>query len=166
MFEKKCIEKTCTKLMVDFKGKSTCLELFYALMYAIYVRWIFIFTCIYPSLTYKQDLTQGQFLSEVNRFEFRDFLLFDWLTNQGWRARLALQFIYSWRENNWIHTFPKDISSLQNVSPRIWSRVTVSISCDGKHYTTKTSKYLYLYGFKYSYLILIIIWLQVILGAQ
>ena len=30
------------------------------------------------------------------------------------RTQSALLFTHSWRENNWIHTFPKDISAMGN----------------------------------------------------
>ena len=54
-------------------------------------------------------------------------------------TKAALLFIHSWRENNWIHTFPKGISAMWNaVSSRIWTRIAVSISYDDNHYTTGT----------------------------
>ena len=60
---------------------------------------------------------------------------------------LRYYFTHSWRENNWIHTFPKDMSGI------IWnqSRVAVSISYDDKHYTTGTW-YIYIYIYIYIYL--------------
>ena len=59
-----------------------------------------------PTPTLGQDMTQGQFLAEFNRFEFRAFFLLDLLH--------YLLFTHSWRENNWIHTFPKGISAMWN----------------------------------------------------
>ena len=63
------------------------------------------------------------------------------MSHQGCRTQSVLLFTHSWRENNWIHTFPKGISAMQLVSYRIWTRVSVSISYDNNHYTTGTSKY-------------------------
>ena len=42
------------------------------------------------------------------------FLLLDKLPHQGWRNQSVLLFTHSWRENNWIHTFPKGISAMWN----------------------------------------------------
>ena len=40
-----------------------------------------------PTPPLGQDMTQGQFFKSVfNRFEFRVFLLLDWLLHQGWRT--------------------------------------------------------------------------------
>ena len=39
-----------------------------------------------PTLPCVQDVTQGQFLAKVNRFEFRVFLLPDWFPYQSQRA--------------------------------------------------------------------------------
>ena len=36
------------------------------------------------------------------------------LPPQGWRTQSAILFTHSWRENNWIHTFPKGISAMWN----------------------------------------------------
>ena len=87
--------------------------------------------------------TRSIFKAEFNRFEFRVFCLLDLLPYQGWRTQSALLFTHSWRENNWIHTFPKGIilvpCEMQSVSSRIWTRVAVSNSCDDNYYTTGTS---------------------------
>ena len=58
--------------------------------------------------------TGSIFEVEFNRFEFRVFLLLDSLPHQGWRTKSALLFTHSWKENNWIHTFPKGISAMWN----------------------------------------------------
>ena len=34
---------------------------------------------------------------------------------EGWRNQSVLLFTHSWRENNWINTFPKGISAMWNV---------------------------------------------------
>ena len=44
------------------------------------------------------------------RFEFRVFLLLDRLPYQNLRAQNVLLIAHRWRENNWMHTFPKTIS--------------------------------------------------------
>ena len=54
------------------------------------------------------------FKAEFNRTYFRDFLLQDKLPNQGLRTQSALLFTHRWRENNWVHTFPKGISAMWN----------------------------------------------------
>ena len=40
----------------------------------------------------------------------------DWLSNQGERSQCVLLFAYTWRENSWIHTFPKGISAMWNAT--------------------------------------------------
>ena len=74
------------------------------------------------------------------------------MPHQGWRTQSALLFIHSWREINWIHTFPKVLvlCEMQSVLSRIWTCVAVSISYDDNHYTTGTS-YLILIIFKQIY---------------
>ena len=70
---------------------------------------------IYPTPPLGQDMRQAQFFkAEFNWFEFRVCLLIDKLHHQGWRNRSLLLFTHSWRENNWIHTFPKGISTMWN----------------------------------------------------
>ena len=68
------------------------------------------------------------------------FLLLNLLLHQGWRTQFVLLFSHSWRENNWIHTFPRVLvlCEMQSVSSRIWTRVAVSIYYDDNHYTTVT----------------------------
>ena len=56
----------------------------------------------------------------------RVFLL-DWFPYPGWRARSALLFIPSWRENNWIHSFPEGISTMWNANSLV--QFLNSISC-------------------------------------
>ena len=43
-----------------------------------------------------------------------ELFLLDQLPHQGWRTQSALLFTHNWRENNWIHTFPKGISAMWN----------------------------------------------------
>ena len=49
---------------------------------------------------------------ELNRFELKVFFLPDWLPYQVWRVHSVLLFTYSWKENSWMHPFPKDISTI------------------------------------------------------
>ena len=66
---------------------------------------------------------------------------------------------FNWRENNWIHTFPKGISTMWNAN-RIWTRVAVSISNNDNHYTICASFtnhvyliyiYIYIYIYKQNF---------------
>ena len=41
------------------------------------------FMCIYTAPPHEQEVTQGQLLTEFNRFEFRSFFLLEWLPYQG-----------------------------------------------------------------------------------
>ena len=52
-------------------------------------------------------------------------------------------FTHSWRENNWVHTFPKDIvlSEMQSALFKIWTHAAVPIFYDDNHYTTGISNY-------------------------
>ena len=43
-----------------------------------------------------------------------DLNFLDQLPHQGWGPQSVLLFTHSWRENNWIHTFPKGISAMWN----------------------------------------------------
>ena len=71
---------------------------------------------LYTRPPHEQDVTKCYFLAESHRFEFSVFLLLYWLPYEGWRAKSNLLFTYSWRENNWIHTFPKCISAMWKAS--------------------------------------------------
>ena len=44
------------------------------------------------------------------RLDFRGFLLLDQLLTKAEEPSLSYYFTHNWRENSWIHTFPKDIS--------------------------------------------------------
>ena len=73
----------------------------------------FILVYVHLLILFTNPLRSGRiwhkvnFQVEFNRFEFRVFLLLDKLPHQGWRIQFVLLFTHSWRENNWIHTFPK-----------------------------------------------------------
>ena len=68
--------------------------------------------CVYlPTLPYELDRTQCQFLSSVYPEFF--FSLID-CHKKAKEHSLPNYFIYSLRENSWIHTFPKGISALCN----------------------------------------------------
>ena len=49
-------------------------------------------------------------------FEFRVFLLLNWLPKQDERTQSALIFTHSWKDNRCIHAFPVDISIKWNVN--------------------------------------------------
>ena len=68
-----------------------------------------------PTHRHVQDVTQGQFfLAEFNWFEFRVFLLRDWLSNLKNPVCLTIYPLLGTGENNWIYTFPKGISAMWN----------------------------------------------------
>ena len=54
--------------------------------------------------------------AEFSRFQFRFFFLQGRLPKKGWRDQSALLFIHCWREDYWIHTFPKGISTMWNAN--------------------------------------------------
>ena len=59
-----------------------------------------------------QDATQCQFFKlGLTGLNSEISLLVDLLPNYGLRTQSFLLFARSWRENNWIHTFPKIISA-------------------------------------------------------
>ena len=62
---------------------------------------------------------------EFDRFEFRVFLLLDWLPHQGWRTQSVLQFTHSWKENNWIDAFDDTVKVL-NHTVRCWVHLILS----------------------------------------
>ena len=68
-----------------------------------------------PARTYKQQLWEDmgcspEDLQSLTGLNFPS----PWLPNQGWRTQSVLLFTHSWRENNWIHTFPKGINAMWN----------------------------------------------------
>ena len=66
-----------------------------------------------PTPPLGQDMTQGHFFkAEFNRFEFRVFPSPRLVALLRLKNQSALLFTHSWRENNWIHTFPKGISAM------------------------------------------------------
>ena len=68
-----------------------------------------------PTPPLGQDMTQGQFFKwSLTGLNSEFFLLLDLLPHQAWRTQSALLFTHSWRENNWIHTFPKGINTMWN----------------------------------------------------
>ena len=69
-----------------------------------------------PNPPHEQEETQGQIFVEFNWFEFRVFLFLDWLPNLGWRPQSALLFTHNWKEDIWIHTFPKGVSAMWNAN--------------------------------------------------
>ena len=79
---------------------------------------------------HEQDTTQDQFWAEFNSFEFRVFILLNWLPYEV----LTVQFVFHcWRENSRIYTLSECISALGNVDglSKIRNRVAESIFVDG-----------------------------------
>ena len=61
--------------------------------------------------------TRSIFKAEFNRFELKVFLLLTSCLTKAEEPNLPY-YLPSWRENNWIHTFPKGISAMWNaISP-------------------------------------------------
>ena len=58
----------------------------------------------------------GRMQNNVNfladSFEFRDFILLDYLPLQGERVKSTLLFPHSWGKNSWIRTVPKRTSAI------------------------------------------------------
>ena len=76
--------------------------------------WIHIYIYIYIPLHQSRMQRKMNFKAKFNRFEYRFFLLLNWLQYQGWRAQSALLFTHSWWKNNSIHTFIKCMSPIWN----------------------------------------------------
>ena len=72
-----------------------------------------VFICLY---VYIFTYLSIQARSNTMSLEFRIFLLLVPFSNHHWRAKSAMLFTHSWRESNWIHTLPKDISAMWNVN--------------------------------------------------
>ena len=91
-----------------------------------------------------QDVAQGQFEAELNRFEFRVFLLLDYLPEE---PRLPYYLLTAGGRIIGFIPFPRVLvlCEMQSVSSRIWTRVTVSISNDENHYTSVTSVHIQKY---------------------
>ena len=80
---------------------------------------IYMYIYIYIYYIYMHLLTTAQqrntkkviFYAEVDRFEFRVFLLLNWLPYHGRRVQCPLLLTHNHSENSWIHSFPKCISA-------------------------------------------------------
>ena len=79
-------------------------------------------TCalIYVFIIFTQPLRSGRiwhkvnFLSGVQQVWIQSCPSFRLVASPRLKNQSALLFIHSWRENNWIHTFPKGISAMWN----------------------------------------------------
>ena len=60
-----------------------------------------------PTPPLGQDMTQGQFLSEFNRFEFRVFPSPRLVASPRLKNLVRPTIYHSWRENKGVHTFPR-----------------------------------------------------------
>ena len=91
--------------------------------------YMFVFT---QPFQHRQDVTQGQFIS---RFEFRVFLILDWLLHQSKRTQSALLLTHSWGRRDGFMPFSRWLkwSKMQTASSRIWSLVTDSISYNNRY---------------------------------
>ena len=76
-----------------------------------------------------QDVTQGQFLSGVHKFEFRVFLL-DQSPNQGWKSNVTDNLPLPGSETDEFMLFPRALTQneMQAVFFKIGTRVANSIS--------------------------------------
>ena len=84
----------------------------------IYI-YIYIYISYLPTPPLGQDMTQGQFFKRSLTGLNSEFS-FSWTSclTMAEEPSLPYYFTHSWRENNWIHTFPKGISSMWNaISP-------------------------------------------------
>ena len=68
--------------------------------------------CIYPTPPHGKDTPRGHFWVEFNWFEFRVFYFLGRLSQQSKRIQFALLLTHRWKENNWIHTLHKEISTI------------------------------------------------------
>ena len=78
---------------------------------------VFWFQCIFTNYpTRARCDTRTIFKTEFYVSEFTIFLLPDWLSLQSKIAQFSLQFTHDWRENRWIHAYPKCISVKGNAN--------------------------------------------------
>ena len=94
---------------------------------------------VYIYLPFRMSSIQHKvnFSAEYNRFEFRIFLLPDQLPKQGQRALSILLFTIVVKRTIEFIPSPRVLAlcEMKTVSPKIWTYVAMSISCDGIHYT-------------------------------
>ena len=85
---------------------------------------------IYQPLRSGRIWHKVNFKAEFNRFDFRVFLLLDWLPSQGWRTSLPYYLPIAGGRIIGFIPFPRVLvlCEMQSVSFRIWTRVAVSIS--------------------------------------
>ena len=68
----------------------------------------------FPTTPLEPDMTQGHFLSGVWQVWIQSIPSPRLVASPRLKNQSALLFTHSWRENNWIHTFPKGISAMWN----------------------------------------------------
>ena len=101
--------------------------------------------------TLPQEL-EGHFLKQSLTALNLVIKLIDWLPYQGWGAQSTLLFTHSWSDNNWIHTFLRE---MRIGASRIWTLFAMSIFYDGNEYTMKAFSvcmYVYIYIYIYIYI--------------
>ena len=78
--------------------------------------YVYMCVCIYSILPlwaeWDTSSIPKQGIAGLNSVSF----LLDWLPYQGWRTQFALLFTHGWRVEEWIHAFPKNISTKWNVN--------------------------------------------------
>ena len=79
--------------------------------------------------------------SKLRWFEFRVFLLLDWLPKQGSRIQSALLFTHSWGRADELMYFLKALmlNETQTASSRFWTWITDYISYNNNRYTKYSS---------------------------
>ena len=106
------------------------------------------FPGVYPYIHIYQPLRSGMiwhkvnFKVELNRFEFRVFLLLDCCLTKAEEPSVPYNLPITGGRIIGFIPFPMllVLCEMQSVSSRIWTCVAVSISYDNNHYTTGTSK--------------------------
>ena len=98
--------------------------------------------CIYPTPLHEQDVTQGQFKAVFSRFDFRLFLLLDWLPNSTKEPSLPDYLFTSSGMIAGYILFRRVLvlCEKQSASSRVWTQLTMSVSYGDNHYTTYTSQ--------------------------
>ena len=103
---------SCTNIKTQFVSNMGLWIVYTFCSFKYWRKYIILFTQpLHPGTIWHKV---NFFKAEFNRFEFRVFLLLDLLPHQGWRTQSVLLITHNWRENNWIHTFPKGISAIWN----------------------------------------------------
>ena len=112
------------------------------------------YLCLYATPLHKHNITQGQFLKWSLTGLNSVFFFLGWLLYQGYRTPSALLFAHSWRENSWIHTFSKGISTMWNANSFI---LDLNSSCHAQFLNIYIYIYIYIYITRITMLTLLIL---------